>query len=76
MTALEEGVRVKTELASIASVYATTRFFGCIGAVDVLKLYWKSCLSAKKGQYKNGNDGKLATVGIESWCDHDLKIKC
>eukprot|EP00171_Calliarthron_tuberculosum_P002978 IDg2978t1 len=64
----------KNELSDIAAVYGQNGFQGCIGCVDGCKMKWKNCPSALKGQYHNTKEGKLATIGIEAWCDRNLYI--
>ncbi len=63
----------REELSTISSTYSTVGFPGCIGAVDCMKLYWKNCPLANKGQLLNTKESSnLATVVCEAWKDHDL----
>lgn len=39
-----------------------------------MKLVLKNCAIAGKGQYHSPQDGKLATVIAEAWCDRRLYI--
>lgn len=64
----------RAELGAVATVYDEAGFPGCVGAVDVLRVHWKNSPSAHKGQHHNSKDGKLATIGVEAWCDHELYI--
>ena len=62
----------ETELEGIEQKYRRIGLPGCIGAVDCMKVFWKNCPAAEKGQHLNKKDGKLASIQCEAWCDHDL----
>lgn len=62
----------RAELGAIVRDYDGAGFPGCVGAVDVMKEHFKKCPSVQKGQYHNTKDGKLATIGVEAWCDHQI----
>lgn len=62
------------ELQSIFDDYTQAGFPGCAGAIDCMKLRWKNCPIAHKGQYHNSKEGKLATIPAEAWCDRNLYI--
>lgn len=62
------------ELRRIEKEYRRSGFPGCAGAVDCMKLHWKNCPSALKGQFHNSKEGKLATIVVEAWCDTHLYV--
>lgn len=64
----------RTELKEIESEYNDAGFEGCAGCLDCMKLKWKNCPFAEKGQYHNPKEGKLATIVVEAWCDRSLYI--
>lgn len=64
----------RAERGAIAEIYAKRGMAGCIGAVDCCKMVWKNCPYEVKGQFHNSNDGKLATMSVEAWCDSDLYV--
>ena len=62
------------EMAQIESIYSSSGFPGCIGAVDCCHIAWKNCPLAHKGQYHSTRNGKMATLVAEAWVDHRLYI--
>lgn len=61
-------------LNNIVDEYKDAGLPGFAGAIDCMKLRWKNCSSAYKGQYHNPKEGKLATIPAEAWCDRWLYV--
>jgi len=61
-----------TELQGIFDGYAARGCPGCVGSVDCMKLHWKNCPRALKGQFHNPRDGKLAAISCDAVTDGDL----
>lgn len=61
-----------TELQRLSDSFAARGFPGCVGSVDCMKIKWKNCPRAFKGQYYNPKDGKLAVLSCEAVADGDL----
>lgn len=61
-----------SELQAVHERYAARGFPGCVGALDCMKLVWKNCPRAMKGQYHNPKDSKLAVISCEAVADSDL----
>eukprot|EP00170_Pyropia_yezoensis_P001759 contig_7532_g1763 len=60
------------ELQMLSDCFAARGFPGCVGSVDCMKILWKNCPRALKGQYHNPKDGKLAVISCEAVADGDL----
>jgi len=60
------------ELQGISDGYAARGFPGCVGSVYCMKLHWKNCPRALKGQFHNLKDGKLAVISCEAVTEGDL----
>lgn len=61
-----------TELQRLSGSFTSPGFPGCVGSVDCMKTKWKNCPRARKGQYYNPKDGKLAMMICEAVADGDL----
>lgn len=62
------------DLTKIAQSFNSVGFSGCIGCIGRSKLIWKNCPFALKGQFHNSENGNLATIPVEAWCDRDLFV--
>lgn len=60
------------ELAALTDSFAARGLPGCMGSVDCMKIKWKNCPRAFKGQYHNPKDGKLAVLSCQALVDGDL----
>lgn len=60
------------ELQMLSDRFAARGFPGCVGSVDCVKITWKNCPRALKGQYHNPKDGKQAVISCEAVADGDL----
>jgi len=60
------------ELRCITDQYSARGFPGCAGAVDCMKLVWKNCPRALKGQFHNPKDSKMAVISCEAVADSSL----
>lgn len=54
--------------------YKDAGFTRCDGVIHCIKLGWKNCPLAHKGQYHYPREGKLATIPAEAWCDCNTYI--
>jgi len=60
------------ELQGISDGNAARGFPACVGSFDCMKLHWKNCPRALKGQFHNPKEGKLAVISCEAVTDGDL----
>lgn len=60
------------ELVALTESFAARGLPGCIGSVDCIKIKWKNCPRAFKGQYQNPEDRKLAVLSCQALVDGDL----
>lgn len=62
------------QLERIERAYTITGFSGCVRCVDCMKVHWKNCPKARKGQCHNAKERKLAVISLEPWCDRALYV--
>lgn len=54
----------KDEPDGIEGEYRDIGFPGCIDALNCIKLHWKNCPFALKGQYHSSKEGHLVTIKV------------
>lgn len=62
---LPQKVCNKNRTKAAAHLCEEAGFIACFGAVDVMKIHWKSCRSWHKGRYHNENNRKCFTIIVE-----------
>lgn len=59
-------------LVALTEGFDKRGFAGCVGSVDCMKIKWKNCPRALKGQYHKPKECKLAVLSCEALDDGDL----